>query len=352
MLKVNSYQKKFIRSLQIKDYLNFLFLYLAKFNDFFLNFVKITPLFATVKLTNLCNSRCITCGHWKNKSNQGEMTTQQVLNVEEQLYQAGCRFIRFSGGEALLRDDIKEIINHAKKVGFKKIILATNGLLLNKKAQQLSSLTDITISLDGTGSINDQIRGIDGYFENALKGIKTIKKLHPDVDIKIATTVLAKNIDNIFELLEFCKKNNIPWYLNLLDVHTYFWKEIKTNGLDPKEKGAKKVKKFIKKLKREKQQHPNLITLNNQQINHVKDFILQGKYPNHCILGYVDVYIDPKANVYTGCWPMDPLANLKKTNLKKLIQTKKYKNRAQRMFHRKCPQCTCGWAYNILYDNL
>jgi len=53
-----------------------------------------------------------------------------------------------TGGEPLLRKDIHEVLAYARKAGFRKIILNTNGLLLDSCEDCLKYVDTLSISLD------------------------------------------------------------------------------------------------------------------------------------------------------------------------------------------------------------
>jgi len=65
----------------------------------------------------------------------------------------GCLVISYTGGEPLLREDIEELLEFSnKKIGF-YTGLVTNGLLLDKKINEISKYTDfLAVSFD----VNDK----------------------------------------------------------------------------------------------------------------------------------------------------------------------------------------------------
>ena len=98
-------------------------LYLSRYNPFFLKLINPAPIEASIKVTENCNSRCITCDVWKNKFQQN-LTTQELENIFYQLKEIGIRMIGFTGGEPLLRNDIGELIKKPKKLQARRFILS------------------------------------------------------------------------------------------------------------------------------------------------------------------------------------------------------------------------------------
>jgi MoaA/NifB/PqqE/SkfB family radical SAM enzyme len=131
------------------------------------------------------------------------MSTQTIIKLIRDLERLGLERIRFTGGEPFLRRDLFEILATIKAGEFKKVTIATNGLLLQKYADDInqSPITDLGVSLDGLRETNDEIRGIGGYFELALKGIAEVNKR-----VTIMTTLNQKNAYELEGLFDICEE--------------------------------------------------------------------------------------------------------------------------------------------------
>ena len=138
---------------------------------------KIQPLAAHVKLTENCQAKCISCDYWKTRWKDGIDTIRAVALVNE-IGDLGIESLRFTGGEPLIRKDFFEILRRSNTSKFKRIIIQTNGLLLKRFADEVneSPITNINVSIDGLREANDLIRGIQGYFDLALEGIRALRK--------------------------------------------------------------------------------------------------------------------------------------------------------------------------------
>jgi MoaA/NifB/PqqE/SkfB family radical SAM enzyme len=144
-----------------------------------------SPLVTSIKLTYRCNLSCIHCG-WQNKYCSNEITTNEWFSIFLKLYKQGIRILVFEGGEPTLRQDLIKLINYAKRIGF-KILLVTNGS--NSLVSYNADL--IAVSVDGLKEVHDRIRG-NGSFNQLLKNINIVKTK------KAALTTINKlNIDNI-----------------------------------------------------------------------------------------------------------------------------------------------------------
>ncbi|MFN2353083.1 MAG: radical SAM/SPASM domain-containing protein [Desulfopila sp.] len=314
-----------------------------------MNSLKSAPLFASVKLTDACNSKCITCSIDGVKKSS-ELSTRQVFHTLYQLHQCGIRFIRFTGGEPLLRRDLESCIEEAARLGFKRIYIATNGLLLEQKSTQLSKATNITVSVDGIGATNDHIRGVPGSFKKSINGIRKLKSDHPAIDIEIATTLLAANLGETEHLISVCRELEIQWFVNLFDTHLYFFQDIAGTQLEARE--TERIEAALASIRQAHAATPAAFSFGRRQIDTMAEYLLHGRFPRYCILGFTNVDIAPNGDVYSGCWAMVPMGNIHEESLHVILSSEDYRRRIKQMLLRKCPQCTCGWMVNSLYEQL
>ncbi len=139
------------------------------------------------------------------------------------------------------------------------------------------------------------------------------------------------------------------WFVNLFDTNPNFFQGIEPHDLQADDPGA--IQEALQVIKREHKQHPECFTFNRKAVSAVESFLLEGTYPRHCILGYTNVDIDPKGGVYSGCWAMKPMGNIREQSLEAILSNPAYTSRARHMLDRHCPQCTCGWMVNTMYDH-
>ena len=61
------------------------------------------------------------CGHDPARDREvrsRELTTEQWFGIFDQLAEAGCLWMTWTGGEILLRSDFRELYSYAKRKGF------------------------------------------------------------------------------------------------------------------------------------------------------------------------------------------------------------------------------------------
>jgi len=175
-----------------------------------------------VVIWNLIRRCNLTCKHCYSISAdthfKGELDTQQVFQVMDDLKTYGVPVLILSGGEPLLRSDIFEISKQAKKMGF-YVGLSTNGTLIDESnIEQIAKVgyNYVGISIDGIKETHDEFRRMQGAFDASLKGIR----LCHDNDIKIGLrfTLTQDNAEELPQLLELMEQEDIEkFYLSHLN---------------------------------------------------------------------------------------------------------------------------------------
>ena len=332
------------------------FLYFAKY---YLNLLKVispTPVDVSLKVTEKCNSRCITCNVWREQSNKPELTIEDLEKIFYQLKAVKIKTIGLYGGEPLLRKDIGEVARKAKSIMKEsRILLITNGLLLKNKAKELldGGCDYVCISLDGIGEVNDKIRGVPGDYQRVIEGIEELKKIDTKkkVKINIGTTLISQNIHQVPQLINLAREFGISWSFNLFDTSPYHFRNI-DNPLSLKKIDEGLIDETIKYMHQERKKYPQtLVGIDPIGLEFAREY-LKGKEPFfHCVLGYIRIYIDSYMNVYSGCWALSPMGNLNQEELKNILNSPRYKERLRKMYQLKCPYCTCGYLINCLFNN-
>lgn len=171
-------------------------------------------------ITSECNFKCIYCN-----MNQTSNLSKDRLSLDDitfllQTFRNEFDFekLRVTGGEPLLRNDIMPIIQIAKKVDFKEIVLTTNGYRLKSIARELkdSGLTRVNVSLDSLRKdVFEKITGVD-LFENVFNGISEAIK-YELTPVKINTVLLkGMNEEDLVPLSELTL--NLPVIVRFIEL--------------------------------------------------------------------------------------------------------------------------------------
>jgi radical SAM protein with 4Fe4S-binding SPASM domain len=160
------------------------------------------PVAGGIELTNRCNLNCIHCyvsnSERKGSGDQAELSTRQWMNLIDQITDAGCLFLLFTGGETLLRPDFPDIYRHACQKGL-LITVFTNGTLVTDETIELFDAYPphaIEISLYGaTAATYETVTGVAGSYAKCMQGIHRLKD--HGFRFKIKTMLLNINFNEL-----------------------------------------------------------------------------------------------------------------------------------------------------------
>jgi len=208
------------------------------------NFVKNLFLESTNKLprikwivyevTDACNSRCKHCEIWKNKPNPDILTADELEKVLKDDYFKNLEVVLLTGGEPVLRKDIKEIISVIHRAKPKvRITLSTNGLLPERALDVFKySLKNnipvaLGVSLDAVGEKHDLIRGVKGNFEKVDYLLHEAIKLKEgykteDVSIGIGFTLSNLTVDYLKEVMDYARRLDVKFLIQLYEEFLFY----------------------------------------------------------------------------------------------------------------------------------
>lgn len=180
-------------------------------NDpFFMGDKYSIPTSVTIELCKVCNLRCYHC--YNMNHNDKGLELENLFSLFKNLKRMGTFELVFTGGEIFTRDDIFEIIEYARKLGF-DVVLFTNMTLLDEdKIDKLKNLYINTISTSIYSlneEVHDLITGVRGSLKRALKNIIYAKQIGIPVEIK--SMIFKDNINDIAGLHAFCLKNKLKY---------------------------------------------------------------------------------------------------------------------------------------------
>jgi len=164
---------------------------------------KKVPLVVGWSLTDRCNLACSYC--LRRKRRVKELSTSQIFSIIDELSSMHTYSINFTGGEALLREDISEVIDYAKIKNI-KTGLSTNGLLVSQKINEIRKVDYLTLSFDGCEDVHSLQRG-GGDYRQVLAAIKAAKE--NNIHIRLHTVLTKNNVESISFFLEFVKEYDV-----------------------------------------------------------------------------------------------------------------------------------------------
>jgi len=153
------------------------------------------PLSVQVDLTYRCNERCVHC--YLDHHDHGEMKTGEILELLDQMADAGVFYLTISGGEIMMRRDFFEILEHARKKTF-CIKLKTNGILIREKeAERIKALgvQSVQVSIySHRPEVHDAITKLPGSLADSIEAIRRLRA--QGIHVIMANVLMVKNAED------------------------------------------------------------------------------------------------------------------------------------------------------------
>lgn len=169
------------------------------------------PINGTIEVTRRCP---LTCAHCYNnlpmgdqEARRSELTCQEHCRILDEITEAGCLWLLFTGGEILARNDFLDIYTHAKQKGL-LITLFTNGTLITPKvADYLVEWRPFSIEITLYGRSKEtyeRLTGIAGSYERCMRGIRLL--MERKLPLKLKTVGVTVNRHEIWEMKRFAEE--------------------------------------------------------------------------------------------------------------------------------------------------
>jgi radical SAM protein with 4Fe4S-binding SPASM domain len=165
------------------------------------------PVHPVWEVTAKCNLECEHChARAGNVDCTDELTTEEgktrVIDALSQV--SDFKSLIFSGGEPLVRDDVFELIAHAKRRGFYPIVATNATLITATVAEQLreAGAIGIAASIDSTkDEVHDSFRNKEGALRLAKEGIANAAAEGMYIQINITASKINK--DDLPDIIRF-----------------------------------------------------------------------------------------------------------------------------------------------------
>jgi MoaA/NifB/PqqE/SkfB family radical SAM enzyme len=161
-----------------------------------------------VRLTRLCNQRCIFClDSWN--QNGTYVDTEQLYQYIDLGANLGSERLILSGGEPTIHPDYVKFIKRGRAAGYDWIQTVTNGMMFaypefTRKCIR-AGLDEVTVSIHGhTPKIQDRLTGVKGAFDKGVQGIRNIQALSGGRTVVNVDIVINKqNIAHLRDIIDY-----------------------------------------------------------------------------------------------------------------------------------------------------
>lgn len=170
------------------------------------------PLEISIEVTRRCPLECLHCYNNLSMADQdarrSEMTLAEHCQLLDELREAGCLWLLYTGGEIFARKDFLDIYAEAKKRGF-LITLFTNGTLITPKvADFLAEWRPFSIEITLYGATRqtyEALTQIPGSYDRCLRGIRLL--LERGLPLKLKTVPTTINVHEVYEMKRMAEED-------------------------------------------------------------------------------------------------------------------------------------------------
>jgi uncharacterized radical SAM superfamily Fe-S cluster-containing enzyme len=169
----------------------------------------------TVDLTNRCNMMCNPCF---TNANQVGFVHEPPLDEIRAILDRAVSFkprrqtiILFSGGEPTLSPHFLEAVAYARKIGFYRILAATNGIRFAQSAEftrqaREAGLDGTYLQFDGIGNERNRHRGVGNLFDVKARAIENMARVGMKTTL-VTTVIQTVNQDAVGSIVDFAISN-------------------------------------------------------------------------------------------------------------------------------------------------
>lgn len=149
-----------------------------------------------------CNARCVMCDIWKANNERRDLTVDDLRPMLRTLERWQTRRVVFSGGEALMSENLWLFASMLRRADLKITLLST-GLTLARHAPDVARWCDeVVVSLDGSREVHDDIRNVPRAFDKLAEGVRAVKSERADIRVTARSVVQRKNFEDLPVLVD------------------------------------------------------------------------------------------------------------------------------------------------------
>jgi MoaA/NifB/PqqE/SkfB family radical SAM enzyme len=132
---------------------------------------------------------------------------EDVVALLRQVARLGAWRVLFSGGEALLRNDLGEILGEAKRLGL-TVGLVSNGALVPQRLDLLEAVNYVSLSIDGPREISDRNR-CPGAFDSVMHACRALRERRVNVKVNAVLSTHSATSANVRYMMDLMRKLRI-----------------------------------------------------------------------------------------------------------------------------------------------
>lgn len=255
-------------------------------------------------VTDLCNSKCVTCNIWR-KPVENELSTDEIRAFFRK--SNAFSWIDLTGGEVFLRPDAVDICAAIVENCRRLLLLhyPTNGILTERIVERTRAILAlrpprliVTVSLDGPPEINDRIRGVPGDWAKAVETFRSLRELGR-VEVFLGMTLSNHNHGLVRETFDSVR-SAIPgvapheFHVNIMHTSAHYY----ANEGDAAP-GSNELLEDLAAYRETRREHRSAFGCLEQAYQaRIPRFLETGRSPLPCASLSASCFLGPRGDVY------------------------------------------------------
>jgi MoaA/NifB/PqqE/SkfB family radical SAM enzyme len=154
------------------------------------------------QLTRACDAGCALCPQEEPAAKPAELTTFEAYRLVDQIVKLSPSRFVISGGDPLLRDDVYQLVDYARRRGLQSAVVLTPSATVTSEAisrLRRNGLSRVVVGLDDmVATRHDAMQHLSGAYRAALKRIEAAHA--SGIDVEVNTIVTTANVDRLVEI--------------------------------------------------------------------------------------------------------------------------------------------------------
>jgi radical SAM protein with 4Fe4S-binding SPASM domain len=174
------------------------------------------PLEGAIEVTSHCNLNCKHC-YIRDNSIEDELSYDEFLRIIDEITDAGCLWLTFTGGEPFIRRDFLDIYTYAKRKGL-LIVIFTNGTLITPQiADYLKEFKPFYLEISLYGMSRETYKNVTGSADNYDRCMDAISLfMERKVLFRLKSVLIKQNKHEIFKMKSFARRLGVDFRFDLL----------------------------------------------------------------------------------------------------------------------------------------
>jgi MoaA/NifB/PqqE/SkfB family radical SAM enzyme len=175
-----------------------------------------------LEFTRRCNLRCGYCYSNAGEPADNELGIEEIKSVIEQAKEMGARkVILLGGGEPLMYPGLREVVHYISSAGLQQVLF-TNGTLINKETARFLFDNDVYVIIKSNSrkpEVQDMLAGVKDASRGIRRGLDLLMEAgYPSegAGLGIQSVICRQNIDELPEMWIWARERNIVPYFEIL----------------------------------------------------------------------------------------------------------------------------------------